>query len=238
MSFETMTPSSVQEATDLPDDRRLAERASAGDRDALVMIMRRYNQQLYRLAVAIVSNKADAEDVLQEAYLRAFDRIANYSGEGRLGGWLASIVRNEAIDRVRVRNRLSEHVTIEADSRRWPNDDNAPLSKASADDVFSNPEVEMERNDVRRLLEREISKLPEQFRTVFMLREVQGLTVEETAEYLAIPEATVKSRDFRARAILKMKLGEQLDASLPQTFTFLNQACASLVARVMDRLTK
>lgn len=232
----TPTPSSVHSATDDQDDCRLAKRVSAGDQSALVTIMRRYNQRLYRLAVAIVSNRPDAEDVLQDAYIRAFGRMADYSGEGRLGGWLASIVRHEAIDRLRVRNRRSEHVAIEADMRRRVSDDDSPLSTACADEMFSNPEIAVERNDIRQLLEREISQLPEQYRTVFMLREVEGLTVEETAEYLGIAEATVKSRDFRARALLKTRLGEQIDASLPQAFTFLNQACASLIARVMERL--
>lgn len=238
MKHERITQLSVQGTPDMQDDRYLAARASVGDEDAIVMIMRRYNQQLYRLAVAIVCDRSDAEDVLQESYIRAFRRIADYSGEGRLGGWLASIVRHEAIDRVRLRNRRSEHVAIESDMRRPLSDDNLPLNRACADEVFSNPEIQVERNDVRRLLEREISQLPEPFRAVFMLREVEGLTVEETAEYLGIPEATVKSRDFRARALLKTRLGEQIDASVPQTFTFLNQACDSLVARVMNRLTK
>jgi RNA polymerase sigma-70 factor, ECF subfamily len=236
MSHETITHLSVDGATGMHDDHRLAERASAGDEGAIVMIMRRYNQQLYRLAVAIVCDKFDAEDVLQEAYIRAFGRIADYAGEGRLGSWLASIVRHEAIDRVRVRNRRSEHVAIEADMRRPLSDDNLPLNRACADEAFSNPEIQVERNDIRRLLEREISQLPEQFRAVFMLREVEELTVEETAEYLGIAEATVKSRDFRARAMLKARLGEQIDASMPQTFTFLNQACDSMVERVMNRL--
>lgn len=217
------------------DDRSLAARAAAGDEAAFVKIMQRYNQRLFRLAVAIMVDKSEAEDVLQEGYLRAFGRIRDYSGEGQLGYWLARIVRNEAIDRLRVRNRRSEYITLEVDMRRL-DDDPPPLGNARADEVLCNPEVDVERDDIRELIEGEISQLPDRFREVFILREVEGLTVEETAEYLGIPDATVKSRDFRARALLKAKLGAKIDASLPQTFTFLNQDCASLVARVLNRL--
>ena len=115
-------------------------------------------------------------------------------------------------------------------------DDDFPLDRARADESASNPDVAAERADVRRLIEDEVAQLPDQFRAVFILREIEGMTVEETAEYLGIPDATVKSRDFRARALLKARLGEQIDASLPQAFTFLNQDCASLIARVLQRL--
>jgi RNA polymerase sigma-70 factor (ECF subfamily) len=119
--------------------------------------------------------------------------------------------------------------------RNRPGED-PPLARARADETHWNPETDVERAEMRRLLEREIEKLPDPFRAVFILREVEGLSVEETAALLGIPDATVKSRDFRARALLKAKLGEQIDASLPQTFTFLDQKCASLVARVMNRM--
>ena len=218
------------------EERLLVERALTGDQDALVCIMRQHNQQLYRLAVAILTDKSEAEDVLQEAYIRAFGQLIGYSGEGRLGAWLASIVRNEAIDRLRVRNRRKEHVALEADVPRRYKDGDSPLGRARADELRSDPQIAAERADIRQLLEREISHLPGPFREVFLLREVQELTVEETAEYLGIPAATVKSRDFRARALLKMKVGEQIDASLPQAFTFLGEDCASLVEKVMGRL--
>jgi RNA polymerase sigma-70 factor (ECF subfamily) len=224
-----------REIAHVAEERLLAQRAADGDEDAFVQIMQRYNQQLYRLAVAVVGDKSEAEDVLQESYLRAFGRMSDYSGEGRLGGWLASIVRNEAIDRLRLRNRRRQHIALEVDMHGRPGD-GTPLAKAHADEMLWNPEADVERADIRRLIEREISQLPDPFRAVFILREVEGLTVEETAEYLGIPDATVKSRDFRARSMLKAKLGEKIDASMPQAFTFLNQECASLTARVMKRL--
>lgn len=221
---------------DAKEELGLAERAAAGDQAAMAEIMRRHNQQLFRLAVGVLADRAEAEDILQESYIRAFARIGEYSGEGRLGAWLASIVRNVAIDRARVRSRRSQHISLEVDMRRI--DDDFPLDRARADESASNPDVAAERADMRRLIEEEVAQLPDQFRAVFILREVEGLSVEETAEYLGIPDATVKSRDFRARALLKARLGEQIDASLPQAFTFLNQDCASLIARVLEQMRK
>jgi RNA polymerase sigma-70 factor (ECF subfamily) len=218
------------------DERLLAQRAAAGDHTAMAEIMQRHNQQLFRLAVGVLADRAEAEDILQESYIRAFARIREYSGEGRLGAWLASIVRHEAIDRARVRSRRNEHISLEVDMRSV--DDDFPLARARADENASRPDIQVERADVRRLIEGEVALLPDQFRTVFILREIEGLSVEETAEYLGIPDATVKSRDFRARALLKARLGEQIDASLPQAFTFLNQDCASLIHRVLERLRK
>jgi RNA polymerase sigma-70 factor (ECF subfamily) len=219
------------------DERWLAERAAGGDQAAIIEIMRRHNQQLFRLAVGVLADRAEAEDILQESYLRAFARIAEYSGEGRLGAWLARIVRNEAIDRMRACSRRNQYISLEVDMRR-ADDEDLPLARARADETASRPDIDAERADVRRLIESEVAQLPDQFRAVFILREIEGLSVEETAEYLGIPDATVKSRDFRARALLKERLGEQIDASLPQAFTFLNQDCASLIQRVLSRLPK
>lgn len=231
-----MTPSAgIRDIPSVQDDIQLAWRVASGDEEAIVKIMQRYNQQLYRLAVAVVGDKSEAEDILQEGYLRAFGRIGDYSGQGRLGGWLASIIRNEAIDRLRLRNRRRDHVSLEVDMRSRPGDD-PPLTRARADDVHWNPEADVERAEMRRLIEYEIGQLPDPFRTVFILREVEELSVEETAAFLGIPEATVKSRDFRARSMLRARLGERIDASLPQTFTFLNRECASLISRVMVRM--
>ena len=218
------------------EDNRLVGRAAEGERPALIRIMQQHNQKLFRLAFAIVADRSEAEDVLQEAYIRAFGRLHEYSGEGPLGGWLASIVRHEAIDRWRGGKRRKAREALEADMSSRLSSEDLPLNRAQADDAMFNPAIDAERNDLRNLLEAEIARLPDQFREVFIMREVEGLSVDEAAEYLGIPEATVKSRDFRARALLRARLGEHIDAHLPQTFTFLNQDCSSLIERVLRRL--
>lgn len=217
------------------DDSALASLAAQGDQDAFARIMRRYNQRLYRLAVSVMGDASEAEDVLQESYVRAFYAFATYSGAGSLGAWLGRIVRNEAIDRVRSRDSRRSHVTIEAELGD-PGQQPVVEETNVMTDVVIDPEALAANAELRRLLERAIQRLPEQFRTAFVLREVEGLSVEETAEYLSIPPATVKTRDHRARNLLRGYLSENIDATIPQTFPFLGARCDRIVERVLVRL--
>jgi RNA polymerase sigma-70 factor, ECF subfamily len=221
------------------DDAALASLAAQGDQDAFARIMRRYNQRLYRLAVSVMGDASEAEDVLQESYVRAFYAFATYSGAGSLGAWLGRIVRNEAIDRVRSRDSRRSHVAIEAELGDQGEQAVAQERNAMTDVVIDgmiDPEALAANAELRRLLERAIHRLPEQFRTAFVLREVEGLSVEETAEYLSIPPATVKTRDHRARNLLRGYLSENIDATIPQTFPFLGARCDRIVERVLARL--
>jgi len=217
------------------DDAALARLAAQGDQDAFARIMRRYNQRLYRLAVSVMGDASEAEDVLQESYVRAFYAFATYSGAGSLGAWLGRIVRNEAIDRVRSRDSRRSHVAIEAELGD-PGQQPVVEETNVMTDVVIDPEALAANAELRRLLERAIQRLPEQFRTAFVLREVEGLSVEETAEYLSIPPATVKTRDHRARNLLRGYLSENIDATIPQTFPFLGARCDRIVERVLVRL--
>jgi RNA polymerase sigma-70 factor (ECF subfamily) len=217
------------------DDAALAGLAAQGDQDAFARIMRRYNQRLYRVAVAVMGDPSEAEDVLQESYVRAFYSFGTYSGSGSLGGWLARIVRNEAIDRVRSRASRRSHVAIEADLGEQGEQPVREQTNVTIDSMID-PEALAANAEWRRLLERAIQRLPEQFRTAFVLREVEGLSVEETAEYLGIPPATVKTRDHRARNLLRGYLGENVDATIPQTFPFLGARCDRMVEKVLARL--
>jgi RNA polymerase sigma-70 factor (ECF subfamily) len=217
------------------DDAALASRAAQGDQDAFAQIMRRYNQRLYRLAVSVMGDASEAEDVLQESYVRAFYAFSTYSGAGSLGAWLARIVRNEAIDRVRARNSRRSHVAIEADLGGQSEQDETNVAHDPLQSL-TDPQALAANADLRRLLERAIQRLPEQFRSAFVLREVEGLSVEETAEYLGIPSATVKTRDHRARNLLRSYLSENIDATIPQTFPFMGVRCDQLVVRVLQRL--
>jgi RNA polymerase sigma-70 factor (ECF subfamily) len=217
------------------DDAGLASRAAQGDQDAFARIMRRYNQRLYRLAVSVLGDASEAEDVLQESYVRAFYALSTYSGAGSLGAWLARIVRNEGIDRVRARDSRRSRVAIEADLGGQSEEDETNVANDPLQSL-TDPQALAANADLRHLLERAIQRLPEQFRTAFVLREVEGLSVEETAEYLGIPMATVKTRDHRARNLLRAYLSENIDATIPTTFPFLGARCDQLVDRVLQRL--
>jgi RNA polymerase sigma-70 factor, ECF subfamily len=233
---ETLQPdlASGASAEGSEDEVLLARRAAEGDERAFDKIMRRYNQRLFRLAISIVGELSEAEDILQESYVRAFYRLSTYTGEGGLGAWLARVVRNEAIDRLRTRGSRLRHITLEADL--YQPDEWGLANTARAEDIVSSPEVAAERDDMKRILEGAISLLPVPFRSVFMLREVEGLSVEETAEYLGIPAATVKTRDHRARALLRTHLSAQMDGVLPQTYRFLGERCDGVVSRVLARV--
>lgn len=222
-----------QVAVPLPiDDAELARRFAGGDAAAFEPLMRRHNRMLYRIARSILKDDAEAEDALQDAYLSAFRHCASFRADARLSTWLARIVVNEAYGRLRRRKRDSTVVPFDAgrdDARRSEGGD-------MVDDTTESPEAAALRSELRDLLERRIDSLPEQFRTVFMLREVQEMTVEETAECLDIPVATVRSRAFRARAMLRESLARDIDVATIGAFGFDGARCDRIVAGVLDRL--
>lgn len=219
------------------DDLTLARRAAVGDERAFDQIMRRYNQRLFRLAVSVTGESSEAEDILQESYVRAFYRLGTYTGAGELGAWLARIVRNEAIDRLRTHGSRRRRIALETDL--YAGEDTAGIAGfAQAEEVDFSPEIAVERADIERVLEEAIGALPVQFRSVFILREVEGLSVEETATYLGIPQATVKTRDHRARALLRANLSKQMDGALSGTYRFLGARCNALVSGVLERVRK
>lgn len=216
-------------------DADLATRAAQGDQAAFDQIMRRYNQRLFRLAISIMRDAGEAEDILQESYVRAFYKLGSLSGSN-LGAWLARIVRNEAIDRLRARESRQSHIALEADLDS-DTDGTTMIDNSEANDWHrSDPQVTTEAAQMQTLLERAITELPDAFRSVFVLREVEGLSLEETSDYLGIPAATVKTRDHRARKLLRTYLSESVRSTLPATFPFMGERCDRVVSRVLARL--
>lgn len=219
-------------ARDLPPDETdlgLARRAAAGEDSAFERIMRRHNRMLYRAARAIVRDDAEAEDCLQSAYLLAYRAMGSFAGQSRLSTWLARIVINEAIGRSRRIARQGVQVPIDR-----PADSDAPaLTLVSG---TQGPEEETMRAEIRRLIERRIDALPEPFRVVFVLRAVEELSVGEAATLLGIPEATVRTRFFRARGLLREALAREIDLSVSDAFAFDGARCDRIVAAVINRI--
>jgi RNA polymerase sigma-70 factor (ECF subfamily) len=203
---------------------------------AFELLMRDHNQRLFRLAFSLIGDASEAEDVLQESYVRAFQRLSTFSARSTLGAWLAAIVRNEAIDYLRARGRRLAAFTLEADLGSVDGEQSHAIEGAPSDSPLCNPEASFDRDRLRSTLESAIASLPTRFRAVFMLREVEGLTVEETAQYLGVPAATIKTRDHRARAILRRKLGTAFNGAGLKLFEFLRERCDRIVARVLARL--
>lgn len=217
-------------ATAVPpvDDAELVRRIAARDEAALETLMRRHNAALYRVARAILRVDADAEDALQEAYIAAYLHIGSFRGDSQVRTWLTRIVVNEALARRRRRTRDERVVPFGTAG--------APEADAAQQaDPAETPEHEAIRADLRRLLERKIDALPEAFRTVFMLREVGDLSAEETAACLAIPPATVRTRLFRARGLLREALARDLDVAAGEVYAFGGAHCDRVVARVLAR---
>ena len=214
------------------DDPELVHRIANHDEAAFETVMRRYNGALYRVARAILKNTSDAEDVLQESYLSAYRHIADFRADAKLSTWLTRIVVNQALARRRSRHRSRIVVPfsqLHADERIDP-------EPVEADDSAASPEQSTSRAEIRSLLERKIEDLPVAFRTVFMLREVDELSGAETAECLSITEATVRSRLFRARGLLRESLSREFDMTTADVFRFGGEHCDRVVAGVLARL--
>jgi RNA polymerase sigma-70 factor (ECF subfamily) len=219
-------------AADEAGDAALVARIVAGDRAAFQELMRLYNTALFRAARAVVRDDADAEDVLQEAYIAAYRHLPQFRGEARLATWLTRIVINQAIGRLRSRRR--DNVVALLDDRG--EDMAATREPTMEEDPGASPEAGAMRAELRRLLERKIDALPLAFRTAFILREVEEMTIDEAAECLAIPAATVRTRVFRARALLRASIAEEMDVAASEVFRFAGARCDRIVAGVLERL--
>jgi len=193
-------------------------------------LMRRYNRTLFRTARAILRDDTDAEDALQDAYIRIYSALGRFRGESKLSTWLVRIVANEALMRLRKRTRRAEIVPMQAAA------DTAALNEIPDTNMDKSPERSASRAETRRLLEARIDALPDAYRTVFMLRAVEELSVEETAAVLQIPEATVRSRFFRARSLLREALALEIDRAYEDAFGFDGARCDRIVASVLERV--
>ena len=213
------------------DDHALVALVRGGQREAFRHIMQRCNQRLFRVARSVVGDDAEAEDVVQESYLRAYDKLDSFRGDAALLTWLTSIVLNEARGRLRKRHAMVGLEQLDA----APPDAHQVIpfpSRFGSED----PAAAAARAQIRHLLEHAIDELPEAFRTVYVLREIEECTVEETASQLAIKPETVKTRLHRARRLLRTSLQGTLAATLSEAFPFMGQRCARMTEVVMARL--
>lgn len=217
---------SVGRAAALDDDLALARRIAAGEPGAFESLMRRLNRRLYRLARSALRDDAEAEDALQEAYLLAHRSIGQFRGDASLSTWLSRLVLNECFGRLRKSARRQNVIPMlpgEAMDTTTPDPGDAP-------------EQALQREQMRALIERKLDALPEDFRTVFVLRAIEELSVEETAACLGIAEATVRSRHFRARGLLREALARAIDGAERDLYEFGGARCDRIVAAVSARL--
>lgn len=211
------------------DDQALVALVLRGEREAFRDIMRRCNQRLFRVARGVVNDDAEAEDVVQAAYVDAYARLGDFRGAAQLMTWLTRIVLNESYGRLRKRRPVVDIDQVEACQvdnivafpEKFGNEDPAALAA---------------RDQARRMLEHAVDRLPEPFRVVFVLREIEECSVEETAASLDIRAETVKTRLHRARRLLRAELHDTLSATLVDAFPFLGTRCDRMSSTVMRRL--
>jgi len=210
----------------------LVARAAAGDASAFAAIMRRHNRLMYRTARSVLRDDAESEDAVQEAYLKAWRALPGFRGEASLSTWLVRIVMNQALSRLRRRSGVV--VTMSALGLGEQTQEDFPMPSDSSSS--SDPEDAARRAELARLVERHIDRLPEQFRTVFVLRALEEMSAQEVAQSLRIPEATVRTRFFRARAQLRESLARDIDFATEDAFAFDGPRCDRIVAAVLRAL--
>ena len=213
------------------DDEALASLIADRDPGAVRLVTQRNNQRLFRAAWSILGNRAEAEDAVQSAYLRAFAAIASFEGRSTLSTWLTRIVINEAFGRARAARRRRAHV--DDGSVAFLDDYREKLMRGSSSGTA--PDAEFARAQLRSLLEQAIGALPPDFRLVFVMREIEGLSVDETAQSLGLVPATVKTRHLRARRRLQQSLAPDVKSALAGAFPFAGADCVAITEAVVSR---
>jgi len=205
-------------------DEEVVTRVLAGETGMFEIIMRRHNQRLYRVARAILRNDGEAEDVMQDAYVRAYEHLDQFAGRAKFATWLTRIAVHEALARQLRGNRYQELETMsEREGDRFAS-------------LAPDPEQQASNSEVRRLLEEAVEKLPDAYRTIFILRDVEDVSTTDAAEVLEITQDNVKVRLHRARALLRKSLYARAGMEIKEAFNFHAVRCDRVVKNVFERI--
>lgn len=231
MDYALRTTVHVSRRRETLSDDHLVSLAKDRDEDAVRVLVQRHNQRLFRVARGIVGNDEEAEDIVQATYVRAFTQIDRFRGEAAFSTWLTRIALNEAYGRLRRRRPAVEFSEVGDGPAEGGQVIMFPMTPGPPD-----PETAAGREQVRRLLEDALDRLPEPFRTVFILRDIEGASIEETAMLLAIKPDTVKTRLFRARRLMRTEIEKAVSANFSELFPFAGNRCANMADRVIASL--
>lgn len=229
--LQSAFPARRQDTPSLGDEALVAL-ARKGDEEAIRVLVQRHNRRLFRVARSVLRDDAEAEDAVQETYVRAFTRLASFRGEALFSTWLTRIALNEALRRAGRRRPTAELAVL--DKEAGPNGGSLIMFPSSL--MAESPETEAARRQVRHLLEDAIDALPDLFRTVFVLRDVEGLSTEETATHLSIRPETVKTRLHRARKLMRAAIEAKVSAAFGELYPFDGARCVNMAERVIARL--
>jgi RNA polymerase sigma-70 factor (ECF subfamily) len=230
--MDTSPPLAGLPRYDIRRDEDLVALARRRDEGAVRALVRRYNQRLFHVARGVVRDDGEAEDIVQETYVRAFTALDRFRGEAAFSTWLTRIALNEAYGRLRRGRPTVDLGAVEAEGAA----EGGEVIMFPLSPVPTNPEAAAGRQQVRRILEDVVDRLPEPFRIVFILRDIEGLSTEDTAALLAVAAETVKTRLFRARRRLRRKIARTLATSFSEIFPFGGRRCAEMADRVVERL--
>lgn len=208
-------------------DDEIVALVRSGETGMFEMLMRRYNQRLFRAIRSIVSDELEAEDVLQDVWVRAYEHLNQFQGRASFATWVTRIAIYEAIGRNRKRKRWTPLEDLEGEIVPEAN------RREATDDT---PETEAMRGQLRQVLDAAVDALPPIYRSVFVLREVEQLSTTETAECLELSEVAVKTRLHRSRALLRRELESRIGPAVTELYTFLGPRCDRTVARVLERI--
>jgi RNA polymerase sigma-70 factor (ECF subfamily) len=212
-------------------DAELVRLALQRDGEAFRTIMQRHNRRLYRVARSVMHDDSEAEDVVQEAYVLAFGNLAKFRAESSLATWLTRITLNEALGRLRRRRPTVDWSILDS-----PQGNGAQVIPFPTMIANEDPERMAAQHEIRRLIEQAIDELPEIFRVVFVMREVEDMSIEETSDFLGLRPETVKTRLHRARKLLRQALDEKLAPALTDVFPFAGARCQRITDEVLKRL--
>lgn len=210
-------------ATEQLTDGEVVSRVVAGDTALFEILMRRYNQRVYRAVRAVLRADDEVEDVMQQAYLNAFANLRQFAERAQFSTWLIRIAVNEALARLRKRERFA-----------WDGDQDV---MSTIESTAPNPEQQAQTSQLREVMEEELAALPATYRTVLVLRDVEGLSTAETASCLEVSEEVVKTRLHRARAMVRERIADRAGTALTTVYSFGNARCDRVVEAVMARLT-
>jgi RNA polymerase sigma-70 factor (ECF subfamily) len=214
-------------ALELTTDDEIVARVVAGETFLFELLMRRHNQRVYRTVRAILGADDEAEDVMQQTYLNAYSHLSSFAGNSRFSTWLTSIAVNEALGRRRKSGKAALSIVKSTD-------DDDPILRIRSE--APDPEQQVMTSELQHLLEQEIMALPEHYRSVLMLRQVEGLSTEETAESLGVSTDVVKTRLRRARVVLRDALLKPTGVAFDRLFEFHAPRCDRVVGAVMQKI--
>lgn len=223
----------LPESTDKLSDTEIVRRVLAGDTGSFELIMRRYNRRLYRIVRGVLRDAAEAEDAVQDAYVRAFENLVQFRAQGPFSAWLARIALNEALGRVRGSEAALNSVSLDDEEQ---GEEANYMAQMVAHQL--NPEQDAARKEVQRLLESAIDALPSHYRLAFILFGVEGMSVAEAAECLDVEPATVKTRYHRARKLLQQQLSGLVDSSAGELYSFDGVRCDRIVTGVFRKIAE